>query len=180
MPEYYFDLETYPKGSRLSPNDEVLTIQFQRLSSKTGKPMGNLTILKAWESSEETILRRFYKIFRPTKPFEFIPIGMNLDYDLFVLHNRWRKIGIDISLKTLFYNHPRVDIKPMLVILNDGQFKGASLDRFTGRYSILEKLSQNGMKRKIIEQLSNISKKKQESSLSSIKCSKNEYLRLYK
>ena len=99
VPEYYFDLETYPKGSKPSPNDEVLTIQFQRLSSKTGKIMGNLTILKAWESSEETILRRFYKIFRPTKPFEFIPIGMNLDYDLFVLHNRLRKIELMHPLK---------------------------------------------------------------------------------
>ena len=118
MSEYYFDLETYPRGSKASPNDEILTIQFQRLSSKTGKIMGNLTVLKVWEPSEETILRRFYKIFRPTKPFEFIPIGMNLDYDLFVLHNRWRKIGIDVSLETLFYNHPRVDIKPILVIVN--------------------------------------------------------------
>lgn len=131
MSEYYLDIETYPKGSRPSPNDEVLTIQFQELETETGMPKGKLKILKAWESSEENILRKFHKIFMPDEPFNFVPIGMNLNYDLFLLHNRWKRIGIDVSLETLFYHHPRLDIKPILVILNEGRFKGASLDKFT-------------------------------------------------
>lgn len=133
MPEYYLDIETHPRGDRPSLDDEVITIQFQKLNTRTGKPEGKLVILKAWESSEEEILREFYYIFRPERPFQFVPIGMNLNYDLFVLHNRWKRIGINVPLETLFYHHPRLDIKPIIVILNGGSFKGASLDKFTGK-----------------------------------------------
>lgn len=134
MSEYYLDIETNAKGQ--SPdveNDEILTIQFQRLGSRSGREEGDLTILKSWESSEKEILKKFYNIFQPTKPFEFIPIGMNLNFDLFMLHNRWKRINIEVPLRTLIYDHPYIDIKPILVILNDGSFKGASLERFIGK-----------------------------------------------
>lgn len=134
MPEYYLDIETNAKGQRPDiENDEILTIQFQRLSSRSGRKEGDLTILKSWESSEKEILKKFYNIFQPTEPFEFTPIGMNLNFEFFMLHNRWKRIGIDVPLRTLIYDHPCIDIKPILVILNEGSFKGASLERFIGK-----------------------------------------------
>lgn len=134
MPEYYLDLETNSKGQRPDiENDEILTIQFQRLGSRSGRKEGNLTILKSWESSEKEILEKYYNIFQPEKPFEFIPIGMNLNFEFFMLHNRWKRIGIEVPLRKLIYDHPSIDIKPILVILNEGSFKGSGLEKFTGK-----------------------------------------------
>lgn len=134
MPEYYLDIETNAKGQRPDiENDEILTIQFQRLGSRSGRKESDLTILKSWESSEKAIIEKFYNIFQPSKPFEFIPIGMNLNFEFFMLHNRWERIGIEVPLKTLIYDHPSIDIQPILVILNEGSFKGASLDKFTAK-----------------------------------------------
>jgi hypothetical protein len=134
MPEYYLDIETNAKGQRPDiKSDEILTIQFQRLSSRSGRKESDLTILKSWESSEKAIIKKFYNIFQPSKPFEFIPIGMNLSFEFFMLHNRWKRIGIEVPLKTLIYAHPSIDIQPILVILNEGSFKGASLGKFTGK-----------------------------------------------
>ncbi len=130
MPEYYLDIETNAKGAKPDlENDEILTIQFQRLGTKTGETEGDLTILKSWESSEKEILGKFYSIFSPDDPFKFIPIGENLSFDFLMLHNRWKRIGIEVPLKTLI-DHPYIDIKPILVILNEGSFKGASLKKF--------------------------------------------------
>lgn len=134
MPEYYLDIETNAKGSKPDiENDEILTIQFQRLGSVSGQKESNLTIFKSWESSEEEILKKFHSIFQPSKLFEFIPIGMNLSFEFFMLQNRWKRIGIEVPLKTLLHDHPRIDIKPILVMLNGGSFKGASLGKFTGK-----------------------------------------------
>lgn len=72
-PEYYLDIETNARGQKPDiENDEILTIQFQKLSTRSGRKEGDLTILKSWESSEEKILKEFYSIFRPTSPFELI------------------------------------------------------------------------------------------------------------
>lgn len=134
MPEYYLDIET--KASDPEPdieNDEILTIQFQKLSTETGEKESDLAILKSWESSEENILQQFYSIFKPDNKWEFIPIGTNLNFDLFSLYNRWNSINIELSLKTLLYGHPYIDIQPILVILNKGIFSGASLQKFTGK-----------------------------------------------
>ncbi len=133
MPEYYFDIETNAKGGKPDINDEILTIQFQRLGTKTGEKEEELTILKSWESSEREILNDFYYIFKPDKLFNFIPIGDNLIFDFFALHHRWKSISIDVPLKTLIYDHPCIDIKSILVILNGGSFKGASLKAFLGK-----------------------------------------------
>lgn len=134
MPEYYLDIETNPKGPKPdAENDEILTIQFQRLGQVSGRKEENLVILKSWESSEENILKKFYSIFQPNRPFAFIPIGINLHFEFFMLHNRWKKFGLDVPLKTLTCDHPHLDIRPILVILNNGSFMGATLNKFTGK-----------------------------------------------
>lgn len=132
MAEFYLDLETNASKLPNLENDEILTIQYQRLNSETGEKESELTTLKSWESSEKDILKEFHSQFSPDEPFRFVPIGMNLAFDLFSLHYRWKRIGIEVPLKTLLYDHPYLDIKPILVILNKGSFKGASLGKFIG------------------------------------------------
>jgi len=134
MPDYYFDIETNPTMPKPNyKNDEILTIQFQRLDSRTGEKEGDLTILKSWESSERDILESFHSIFSPEDSWKFVPIGYNLSFDFFSLLYRWREIGIKVEPKILFSEHPYIDIKSILVIFNGGLFKGATLEKFVGK-----------------------------------------------
>ena len=134
MSEYYFDIETNPGKSKPDfANDEIITIQFQRLDGRTGEKEDALTILKSWDSSEEDILKRFYSIFSPEDVWRFVPIGCNLIFDFFSLLYRWRRIGIEVQPKILFSEHPYIDIKSILVVFNGGSFKGANLEKFVGK-----------------------------------------------
>lgn len=133
MSDYYFDIETNPSMPAPEPDDEILTIQFQQIDIRTGEIKGELNILKSWESSEKDILEKFYSIFNPEAPWNFVPVGCNLSFDFFGLLYRWRKIGINISPKILFREHPYIDIKPILVLFNKGAFSGAKLGKFIGK-----------------------------------------------
>ncbi len=134
MADFYFDIETNPGGQRPDyKNDEILTIQFQQIDSRTGEKEGDFTILKSWESSERDILEKFYSIFTPEDVWNFVPIGCNLSFDFFSLLYRWRGIDIKVQPKILFSEHPYIDIKSILVIFNEGLFKGANLGKFIGK-----------------------------------------------
>ncbi|MFC1965180.1 hypothetical protein ACFLWG_04200, partial [Chloroflexota bacterium] len=112
MSDYYFDIETNSRTSKPDyKNDEILTIQFQQVDSRTGEKEGDLTILKSWESSEKDILEIFYSVFSPEDLWKFVPIGCNLSFDFFSLLYRWRGIGIKVKPKILFSEHPYIDIK---------------------------------------------------------------------
>jgi len=120
MVEYYFDTET--TGFDFD-KDEIITIQWQMLNGFTGEPIGELNILKSWESSEEEILKQFLPKLK-CKPFDFIFIGKNLFFDFCMLNERLKHYGLgEIDLRCL---HDRVtlDIKPVLVLMNNGNFKG--------------------------------------------------------
>ena len=103
--------------------DEIITIQWQRLSGFTGETWGELNILKSWDSSEEDILKKFYPNLT-CKPFDFIFVGKNLFFDFCMLNERLKHYGIgEIDLRCL-NQRVSLDIKPILVIMNDGNFKG--------------------------------------------------------
>ncbi|MCJ7769174.1 MAG: hypothetical protein MUO92_01675 [Dehalococcoidales bacterium] len=54
MADYYFDIETNPKEERPDfKGDDILTIQYQQIDSRTGEKKDELVILKSWESSEK-------------------------------------------------------------------------------------------------------------------------------
>jgi len=134
MTDYYFDIETNPKGERPDfKGDDILTIQYQQIDTRTGEKKDELVILKSWESSEKDILEKFYHIFNPEKPWEFVPVGFNLVFDYFSLLYRWREIGINIKPKSIFSDRPNIDLKPIVVMCNSGSFKGANLGRFIGK-----------------------------------------------
>src|SRR3989339_888069 len=109
MTEYYFDVETthfdFDKA-------EIITIQWLRLNGFTGEPFGEINILKRWDSSEEDILKQFY----PNLKCKF--------FDFCVLNERLQHYGLgEINLRCL-NERVSLDIKPILVIMNDGSFKG--------------------------------------------------------
>lgn len=103
--------------------DEIWTIQWQRLNGFTGEPIGDLNILKRWESSEEEIIKTFLPNLR-CKPFDFIFVGKNLLFDFCLLNQRMKNFSLgEIDLRCL-YGRASLDIKPILVIMNNGSFIG--------------------------------------------------------
>ena len=132
MTDYYLKIET----TGIDENDEILTIQYQQLDTKSGETEGDLIILKSWESSEKEILEKFFNKFDPLDlehKFSFMPVGISLHFVFFMLHKRWDKYDIDVPLKNLFYEIPNFELKPFLVLLNDGKRKNSSLDIITGK-----------------------------------------------
>ncbi|MEA3558637.1 MAG: hypothetical protein U9R75_05220 [Candidatus Thermoplasmatota archaeon] len=128
MPEYYLDIET----TGLDPKkDQIITIQYQRLGMLSGREEGPINILKAWESSEEDIIERFLPVFTGGGPFSFVAIGMNIPFTYSFLVERARIHDLDAPDPLyIFGKKPYMDLKPFLVMMNKGSFKGASLDRF--------------------------------------------------
>ena len=134
MPDYYFDIETCSRTQNPDfNNDEIIAITYQQIDSRTGEAKDKLNILKSWESSEMEILQRFYKVFDPEEKWAFIPIGCNLSFDFTSLICRFRKTGIELNARKLFAEHPYIDIQPILILFNKGSFKGATLEKFTGK-----------------------------------------------
>lgn len=129
MPNYYFDIET----TGLNPlKDKIITIQFQELDRKTGDSIGELKILKEWESSEREIIEKFIRDSRimDSYPFTFVPVGYNLNFE----HNFLKERTAVHSFTPIdILNKPSIDLRPVGVIMNSGEFKGSGLDKITGK-----------------------------------------------
>tara|TARA_Y100000310_G_scaffold65417_1_gene60901 strand:- start:2335 stop:2883 length:549 start_codon:yes stop_codon:yes gene_type:complete len=131
MVNFYFDIET----TGLDPKkDKILTIQFQELDRNTGEPIGELIILKEWESSEKEIINKFLfdtKIL-DNYPFSFIPVGYNLNFENSFLKERTKINGLP-SIDIL--NNPFIDLRVIGILMNKGEFKGSGLDKLTEKKS---------------------------------------------
>jgi len=156
MAEYYFDIETYSPGERPDPeNDKIITIQFQRIYLRSGKPREKLVILKEWESSEEQIVKEFYNMFFADgrSVWDFIPVGFNLNFEWQVLISKFNKyLGLKLNSKDMHYSRPHIDLKSTTVLLNGGAFRDARLDKFTSKKSnglVIKELYANGKTKEI-------------------------------
>lgn len=139
---YYFDIETVPlvqfTENEQAPFDpsmsKIISIQYQQLDSKTGNPIGDLTILKEWpsRSSEKTIITKFKEVFVDNGIWSFIPVGNNLLFECRFLKYKLKQ---HCNLDHLHLGHrPMIDLKHILIILNGGRFRGcAELIGKTGR-----------------------------------------------
>ena len=124
---YYLDIET----TGLDPlHDKIITIQYMELERNTAKPVGPLKILKEWECDEKTILKKFISDFIPENQWAFVPIGFNLEFE----HKFFWQRCISNGLKPVDILHgPFLDLKTIAVIMNKGEFKGASLHNITNK-----------------------------------------------
>ena len=134
--EYYFDMETLGKNPKIH---KIVTIQFQKLDTETGKPLNELRVLQEWKSSEENILKEFLAISKfdskDTREAEwnFVPIGENLiGFDLLFIRERLNQVlGVKLPLDWLVRRKAYLDIKPILVVWNKGYFRNFGLTKFT-------------------------------------------------
>ncbi len=129
MGNYYLDIET--EGLDVF-GDKIITIQYQELEQGTGRPTGELVILKEWEEGEEAMIQKFItesKIIH-TYGFDFVPVGFNLTFEhkfLLSKSKKYSKHPIDIM------SRPCIDLHSIAVLMNNGQFKGSGLDKLTGK-----------------------------------------------
>ena len=124
---YYLDIETTGLDELHS---KIITIQYMELDRNTAKPIGPLKILKEWESDEKTILKRFIEDFVPLNQWAFIPIGFNLQFEHKFLWQRCISNGLQ---PVDILNGPFLDLKTIAVLMNKGEFKGASLHNMTNK-----------------------------------------------
>lgn len=130
MANFYLDIET--TGFDFE-KDKIITIQFQQIDMY-GKPYGELTILKEWESSEEEIVKKFHKLFITENVWDFIPYLTNHIFDLSFLFSKFKKYKLPHKeLSEFLFGKPMIDIKPILIICNKCSFKGSGLDQITNK-----------------------------------------------
>jgi len=133
--EYYFDTET----TGVDPNkDKIITIQWQRVNGFTGEPIGELQILKEWESSEKEILKEFLPNIR-CKPFDFILVGKNLLFDFSFIGERLKHHNLGEFDLRCAYERVSLDVKHVLVLINKGNFLG--YDKVLDKDGTLDKQS---------------------------------------
>ena len=129
MGNFYLDIET----TGLNPDvDEILTIQYQELSRYSGEAIGDLVILKAWDSSEKGIIERFLAetSFLDAYDFSFISVGYNLVFEHNFLKRRAEIHGLpEIDI----LNKPFIDLHTVGILMNGGEFKGSGLNNITGK-----------------------------------------------
>jgi len=51
----------------------------------------------------------------------------------FLISKFEKHLGKKLTSKDLHYKRPHLDLKPIVVLLNDGNFVGAKLDKFTNK-----------------------------------------------
>ena len=125
----YLDIET----TGLDPlQSKIITIQYIQLERNTAMPVGQLKILKEWESDEKTILKKFISDSGVGEkyPFAFVPVGYNMEFEHKFFWQRCMSNGLQ---PVDILNRPFLDLKTVGVIMNRGEFKGASLDKLTNK-----------------------------------------------
>lgn len=121
MVEYYFDTETTGLDSE---KDNIITIQRQLI--KFGRPAGPIEILNTWDRSEEEVLEEFLSIARCQNMWDFVYIGTNLLFDFNFINERAKKYGLRGTDLTYCSVWPHLDLKHIMILLNEGRFKGYS------------------------------------------------------
>lgn len=130
MTNYYLDIKTEGFDANLH---KIISIQFQELDA-WGKVKGPLVILKEWEMGESDMIRTFYKKLFRNSNWDFVPIGINLIFDLTFLWAKFKRYELDVCpLDKYLYEKPLIDIKHTLIIANELEFKGAGLEKMTNK-----------------------------------------------
>ena len=150
MEAHYFDIETYSPGEKPDPkSDKIISIQFQKFDLKTGEKIGKLQILKEWEDGEEKIVKFIHKWFFSRNPWQFIPVGFNLNFEWKFLAEKFKKYNLDknsnLKFSDLIDKFPQIDLKP-IALIKKGEFIGASLSSISKKEddgNIIKELYEN-------------------------------------
>ena len=148
LTEYYFDIETAPteqyrreEWAAIDPaKAKIISIQYQPLDGRTGKPLGELVVLREWEddSSEKIIVEKFRTLFVDGGKWNFVPIGNNLGFE-----NRFMKYKLKqfCGLDGLRLGHrPMVDLIHVMIIMNGGDFRNST--RFLGKLGLAANMTE--------------------------------------
>ena len=133
MGMYYLDLETTGFDPK---KDKIVTIQYRRIDDREslGTQIGDLVILKEWESSEEKIVKEFFKVFMTENVWDFIPVMQNHLFEFKFLFEKFRKYcNWNVDLMDYMFSKPFLDIKYSLIMKNGLSFKNSGLDKMTGK-----------------------------------------------
>ena len=110
--------------------------QYQQLRDAL-EPVGPFQVVAEWEWGEKQVLQLVLAkgLLEPT--WDFVPVGNRLRFDLtFVLERamKWKLVDWDAPrLKYFWYTKPLLDLQPVLVLMNHGQFQGSSLEAFADK-----------------------------------------------
>jgi hypothetical protein len=137
MDTYYLDVETQGEPGRPDPHvDTLLTIQYQKLHSKTWEPVESLTILKSWELGEAGVVQVFKDAFLPE---DHLPtcmvIGHAVHYDKEIVRVfMQRYLGFEKFTAWDFLNKWQcIDSRGLTIFLNGGRLKGSGLKDWTAK-----------------------------------------------
>jgi len=121
MVEYYFDIET----TGLDPTaNKIISIQRQPISF--GKSAGPIEILKEWKRSEKEIIKEYLSIAYPPSVWDLVYIGTNLLFDFHFINERAKHYALQGPDFNYCREHPHIDLKHVLLLLNEGKFRGYS------------------------------------------------------
>ena len=135
MTLYYLDIETEGEDPQ---QDRIVSIQYRQLSDDL-VPVGSFQIMVEWEWGEKQIIQMILNkgVLEPT--WDFVPVGNRLRFDLTFLIERatkWKLLDWDAAkLKYFWFTKPLLDLQPVLVLMNAGQFTGSSLGAFARKDS---------------------------------------------
>ncbi len=145
--DYYFDVETTSEGSNakdaaVNPETaKIVTVQYQKLDAR-GRPIGELKILKEWELGEKGIVETVKPLLEDE--WGFIPVGYRLFFDYMLINAKLEKyFGKQLPCE-FWMNRPAKDLKVVGVLLNNGRFRGSSLDEISKMLNLTHKKQQNG------------------------------------
>jgi len=130
---FYYDQETTGDDPQ---QDRIITVQFHQLDENL-EPVGPFQIMAEWEWGEKQILQMVLGKGLLQANWDFVPVGNRLRFDLTFLVERttkWNLIQWDMAtLKYYFFTKPLLDLQPVLILMNRGQFTGSSLHAFADK-----------------------------------------------
>jgi hypothetical protein len=130
---FYFDQETTGDDPQ---QDRIVTVQYHQLDENL-EPVGMFQIMTEWDWGEKQIIQMTLEkgILQPT--WDFVPVGNRLRFDLTFLIERatkWNLIQWDMAtLKYYWFTKPVLDLQPVLILMNRGEFSGSSLHAFADK-----------------------------------------------